>query len=72
MAKKVTRTLFKRDFLYTLYSWGYYAAIFASFLVSSFILKNFIDGIREEDILVSAYPLHQPLYITLIIISICW
>ncbi|HPU08675.1 MAG TPA: ABC transporter permease subunit [Candidatus Atribacteria bacterium] len=70
MAKKATKTLFKRDFLYTLYSWGYYAAIFASFLVSSFILKNFVDGIREEDILVSAYPLHQPLYITLVIISI--
>ena len=70
MAKKATKTLFKRDFLYTLYSWGYYAAIFASFLVSSFILKNFVDGIREEDILVSAYLLHHPLYITLVIISI--
>ncbi|MEN3186438.1 MAG: ABC transporter permease subunit [Atribacterota bacterium] len=67
---RVLRTLFKRDFLYTLYSFGYYGALFASFLVSSFILKNFLDATREEDILVSAFPLNYPLYLTLIIISL--
>lgn len=67
---RVMKTLFKRDFLYSLYSFGYYAALFASFIASSFILKNFLDSIGEEDILVSAYPLNYPLYITLIIISL--
>jgi len=67
---RVMMTLFKRDFLYSLYSLGYYIALFASFVVSSFILKNFLDSIGEEDILVSAYPLNYPLYITLIIISL--
>ncbi len=67
---KVMKTLLKRDLLYALYSWGYYGAIFASFLASSFLLKNFLDAIREEDILVSAFPLNYPLYITLIVISL--
>ncbi|MCS7241595.1 MAG: ABC transporter permease [Candidatus Caldatribacterium sp.] len=69
-AFRVMRTLFKRDFLYSLYSLGYYVALFVSFIASSFILKNFLDSIGEEDILVSAYPLNYPLYITLIIISL--
>ena len=67
---RVMKTLFRRDFLYSLYSLGYYVAIFVSFFVSSFILKNFLDSIGEEDILVSAYPLNYPLYITLVIISL--
>lgn len=67
---RVMKTLFKRDFLYSLYSFGYYVALLASFLVSSFILKNFLESIGEEDILVSAYPLNYPLYITLVIISL--
>lgn len=66
----VTNILFKRDFVYTFYSWGYYVALFVAFLASSFILKNFLDGIREEDILVSAYPLNYPLYISIVIISV--
>lgn len=69
-ALRVMKVLFKRDFLYSLYSFGYYVALFASFFVSSFILKNFLDSIGEEDILVSAYPLNYPLYITLVIISL--
>ncbi|MGQ9474364.1 MAG: ABC transporter permease subunit, partial [Candidatus Caldatribacteriaceae bacterium] len=64
------KTLLKRDFFYTLYNFGYYGVLFASFLVSSFFLKNFLDASREEDILVSAFPLNYPLYLTLIIISL--
>mgnify|MGYP005854716305 CR=1 FL=1 len=67
---KITKILFKRDLLYSFYSWGYYGALFISFFASSFILKNFLDGIREDDILVSAFPLNYPLYITIIIISL--
>ncbi len=66
----VVKTLFKRDFVYTFYSWGFYVVLFAAFMISSFILKNFLDGIREEDILVSAYPLNYPLFISVIVISI--
>ena len=65
---RIPRSL-KRDLLYSLYSWGYYGVLFVSFFASSFILKNFLDGIREDDILVSAFPLNYPLYITIIIIS---
>lgn len=67
---RITKILLKRDLLYSLYSWGYYGVLFVSFFASSFILKNFLDGIREDDILVSAFPLNYPLYITIIIISL--
>ena len=67
---RITNILLKRDLLYSLYSWGYYGVLFISFFASSFILKNFLDGIREDDILVSAFPLNYPLYITIIIISL--
>ncbi len=69
-SRKITKILFKRELLYSLYSWGYYGVLFVSFFASSFILKNFLDGIREDDILVSAFPLNYPLYITIIIISL--
>ncbi|HSV31569.1 MAG TPA: ABC transporter permease subunit [Atribacteraceae bacterium] len=67
---RVTSILFKRDLVFTLYNWRYYTALFVAFLASSFILENFLDGIREDDILVSAYPLNYPLYISIIIISL--
>jgi len=67
---KITKILLKRDLLYSLFSWGYYGVLFVSFFASSFILKNFLDGIREDDILVTAFPLNYPLYITIIIISL--
>ncbi|MCX6090431.1 MAG: ABC transporter permease subunit [Atribacterota bacterium] len=67
---KITRILLKKDLLFALYSLGYYGVLFVSFFASSFILKSFLDGIREEDILVTAFPLNTYLSIIIIIISL--
>jgi len=63
------RALAKKDLYSTLSRWGIYIAAFLSFIASSFILKNFLDSIKENDILISANPLNYPLFISTIIIS---
>ncbi|TET07728.1 hypothetical protein E3J84_07075 [Candidatus Aerophobetes bacterium] len=63
------RALAKKDLYSTLSRWGIYIAAFISFIASSFILKNFLDSIKENDILISANPLNYPLFISTIIIS---
>ena len=63
------KALTKRDLYSTLSRWGIYIAAFLSFIASSFILKNFLDSIKENDILISADPLNYPLFISTIIIS---
>lgn len=61
--------LIKRELISSLYGWGVYVAMFISFLVSSFILQNFLRGIREENIFISSYPLNFPLFVSVVIIS---
>lgn len=63
------RVLTKRELTSSLYGWGLYAAIFISFIVSAFILRNFLQGIKENNIFISAYPLNFPLMVSVIIIS---
>ena len=63
------RALSKRDLYSTLRSWGIYIVAFLSFIASSFILKNYLDSIQADDILISADPLNYPLFISVIIIS---
>lgn len=63
------KALSKRDLYSTLRSWGIYIAVFLSFLASSFILKNYLDSIKEDDILISADPLNYPLFLSVVIIS---
>ncbi|RLE11765.1 hypothetical protein DRJ04_07450 [Candidatus Aerophobetes bacterium] len=63
------KILVKRELISSLYGWGFYVAIFISFLISSFILKNFLQGIREENIFISSYPLNFPLFVSVVIIS---
>jgi len=63
------KALSKRDLYSTLRSWGIYIVAFLSFIASSFILKNYLDSIKENDILISADPLNYPLFISVIIIS---
>jgi len=63
------RVLIKRELISSLYGWGVYAAMFIAFLVSSFILRNFLRGIREENIFISSYPLNFPLFVSVVIIS---
>jgi ABC-type transport system involved in multi-copper enzyme maturation permease subunit len=63
------RVLAKRELVSGLYGWGVYVAMFISFLVSSFILRNFLRGIKEENIFISSYPLNFPLFVSVVIIS---
>ncbi|MBE0478291.1 ABC transporter permease [Candidatus Aerophobetes bacterium] len=65
-----TKILTRREFLSALYGWGFYVAIFISFLVSSLILRNFLQGIREDNIFISSYPLNFPLFVSMVIISL--
>jgi len=64
------KILTKRELLSSLYGWGIYGAMFVSFLVSSFIIRNFLKGIGENNILISSYPLNFPLFISVIVISL--
>jgi len=63
------KALSKRDLHSTLRSWGIYIVAFLSFIASSFILKNYLDSIKADDILISADPLNYPLFVSVIIIS---
>jgi len=64
------KVLIRRELFSSLYGWGIYGAIFASFIVCSLLLKNFTGGIREENILISSYPLNLPLFASVIIVSL--
>jgi len=63
------KVLMKRELISSLYGPGIYIAIFISFLSSSFILKNYLDSIREDNISISSDPLNYPLFISVIVIS---
>jgi len=63
------KALAKRDLYSTLSSLGIYIAAFLSFVASSFILKNFLQSIKGDDILISADPLNYPLFISTVIVS---
>jgi len=68
-AAHTVRVLIKRDLSSSLHGLGVYIATFISFLSSSFILKNYLDSIRENNISISSDPLNYPLFISVIIIS---
>jgi len=63
------RVLIKRDLLASLRGLGVYITIFISFLSSSFILKNYLDSIKENNISISSDPLSYPLFISVVVIS---
>jgi len=48
LSGRTINVLAKRDLISTLHGWGIYIATFISFLASSFILKNYLDSIREK------------------------
>ncbi|MBW2121854.1 MAG: ABC transporter permease subunit [Deltaproteobacteria bacterium] len=68
-ALQTVYALTRRDLLSNLRGWGTYVAIFVSFLASSFLLKNYVEAIKEKDILISSDPLNFPLLISLVVIS---
>ncbi|MCD6231449.1 ABC transporter permease subunit [Candidatus Aerophobetes bacterium] len=62
----ITKRELKSTFIYGI---GVYLAIFISLLISSFILKNYLDGIKDKGMLMMTDPLNYPLYITALISS---
>lgn len=64
------KVLIKRELISSIYGWGLYIAVFISFLLSSFILRNFMRGIGQNNIFISSYPLNLPLFISVVIISL--
>ena len=64
------RVLTMRDLLATIKGWGPYIAATISFLVSSFLIKNYLATLKENDILISSDPLNFPLMVSLIVVSI--
>jgi ABC-type transport system involved in multi-copper enzyme maturation permease subunit len=69
LPKSTVKALVKRDFAVAVRSWGPYVAVTISFLASSLILKNYIDGVGDNNILIASDPLNFPLYISLVVIS---
>lgn len=69
LSGRTINVLARKDLVSTLRSWGIYIATFISFLVSSFILKNYLDSIRENNISISSDPLNYPLFISVVIVS---
>lgn len=66
---QTVRALTRRDLFSNLRGWGIYVATFVSFLASSFLLKNYLEAIKEKDILISSDPLNFPLLVSLVVIS---
>ena len=67
---RVVRVLTVRDLLSTIKGWGPYIAATISFLVSSFLIKNYLTTLKENDILISSDPLNFPLMVSLIVVSL--
>ena len=63
------KVLTKRQLYSSLYGWGFYVAIFISVMICSFVLRNFLQGIREENIFITSYPLNLPLFVSVVVIS---
>ena len=61
MSKKISfpihtvKMLVRREVFSTITSWGPYVTISLSFLASSFLLVNYLGGIKENNIHISEY-----------------
>jgi len=67
---RVIKTLAWRELKSTLYGIGLYIELFFIFLLSSLVLRNYVQSIQDEGVLVFATPLYYPLYISVLIGSI--
>lgn len=67
--RTTVKALVKRDLSIAINSWGPYVAATISFLASSLVLKNYLSGIGDNNILIVSDPLNFPLYLSLVIVS---
>ncbi|HIE43943.1 MAG TPA: hypothetical protein EYP78_04000, partial [Candidatus Omnitrophica bacterium] len=64
------RVITKRELKSTFfYGVGIYLAIFISLLISSLLLKNYLEAIKDQGMLMMSDPLNYPLFITTLISS---
>jgi ABC-type transport system involved in multi-copper enzyme maturation permease subunit len=63
------KALVKKDLSAAVKSWGPYVAAAVSFLASSLVLKNYLSGLGDNNILITSDPLNFPLYISLVVVS---
>lgn len=63
------KALVKKDLAAAVNSWGPYVAAAISFFASSLVLKNYLNGVGGNNILIASDPLNFPLYISLVVVS---
>jgi ABC-type transport system involved in multi-copper enzyme maturation permease subunit len=69
LPRSTVKALVKRDLSAATKSWGPYVAATVSFLASSLVLKNYLSGVGDNNILIASDPLNFPLYISLVVVS---
>ena len=69
MSWNAAKALMKRDLMAAVKSWGPYLTATISFLSSSLMLKTYLGGVGNNNILVASDPLNFPLYISLVVVS---
>ena len=69
LSMTAVKALAKKDLSAATKSWGPYVAATISFLASSLVLKKYLSGIGDNNILIASDPLNFPLYISLVVVS---
>ncbi|MBE0477694.1 ABC transporter permease subunit [Candidatus Aerophobetes bacterium] len=66
----VVRTLARRDFYSSLRGLGLYITTSVSFIVASFILKNYLESIAKSEVFASLNPLNSVFFLPMVILSV--
>ena len=69
LSMTAVKALAKKDLSAATKRWGPYVAATISFLASSLVLKKYLSGIGDNNILIASDPLNFPLYISLVVVS---
>jgi len=67
---RIIKILVRRELKSTLYGIGFYAVITFALLISSLVLRNYIQTIKTDSLFISSNPLNYPLYLSILIGSI--
>jgi len=64
---KIINALIKKELKLTTHGVGLYFVVFSLFLISIFVLRNYINSIQIEGITVYSNPLYYPLYLSVLV-----
>ena len=67
---RVIKTLVSRDMKSTLYGLGFYSVLSITLLISSLVLKKYLQTVQSNGILISPDPLNYPLYLSVLVGSL--